>query len=216
MTTIYLVRHGEVAGNSGEVRTLAGWRDLELTPRGVSQAQSIAARLAGAGLDAVYASTLQRAFLTADAIAAEHNLQTTRDADFREVNYGDWEGLSEAQILENHAELWRRRVQDPWQVAPPGGESYRMLWQRLERAWNGVLARHQDQTVAIVGHNGSIRVLLCMLLDAPPANARRLQIGNCSLSKVQIGDAPTPLAGKLESPPVVIQYINQIAHLEGI
>jgi broad specificity phosphatase PhoE len=213
MTTIFLIRHGEVAGNSGEVRTFAGARDLELTPRGISQAQSVAARLQGEKIDAVYASTLQRAWRTADGIAAGHDLQTTRDGGFNEVNYGDWEGLSEAQILENHADLWEKRVADPWNIAPPGGESYQMLWNRLEVAWNHVLKTHQGQTVAVVGHNGSIRVLLCQLLGAPPANARRLQIGNCSLTKVVIGESAQ---GKLQTPPVVIEYINQTAHLAGI
>lgn len=216
MTTIFLVRHGEVAGNSGKVRTFAGARDLELTPRGVLQAQRIAERLKNERIDAVYASTLQRAWRTADGIAALHDLPVTRDAGFNEVDYGDWEGLSEAQISDDYADLWRARVADPWSIAPPGGESYRMLWERLDGAWNRVLSAHRDQNVALVGHNGSIRVLLCQLLGAPPANARRLQIGNCSLTKISIGEMPNSPEGKLQGPPVVIEYINQTAHLEDI
>ena len=216
MTTIYLVRHGEVAGNSGAVRTFAGARDLELTPRGILQAQAVAHRFKGEKIDAVYASTLQRAWKTADGIAEFHGLQTTRDAGFSEVDYGAWEGLSEEEILENYADLWRARVADPWEIAPPSGESYQMLWARLEPAWNHVIARHDGQKIVIVGHNGSIRVLLCQLLGAPPANARRLQIGNCSVTKIRVGTAPNSPGGKLEGPPVVIQYINQTAHLEGI
>ncbi len=216
MTTIYLVRHGEVAGNSGAVRTFAGARDLELTPRGIAQAQAVARRFEGEKIDAVYASTLQRAWKTADGIAAAHNLAVTRDAGLSEVNYGEWEGLSEAEILEHYADLWRERVADPWNVAPPSGESYQMLWVRLERAWNEILARHDEQNVVIVGHNGSIRVLLCQLLGAPPANARRLQIDNCSVTKLRIGALSNSPGGKLEGPPVVIQYINQTAHLEHI
>ncbi len=216
MTTIYLVRHGEVAGNSGEVRTFAGARDLELTPRGVLQARAVANRFENEKIDAVYASTLQRAWRTADGIAAPHNLEVTRDAGFSEVNYGDWEGLSEAEISENYADLWRARVADPWEIAPPNGESYRMLWARLEPMWSAVIARHDNENIVIVGHNGSIRVLLCMLLGAPPANARRLQIENCSVTKLRVGQAPNTPGGKLEGSPIVIQYINQTAHLEGI
>lgn len=220
MTTIYLVRHGEVEGNSGAYRTFAGARDLELTPRGEQQAQAVAARLGKVALDAVYASTLQRAWRTADAIAARHGLSATRLAGWNEVNYGVWEGLGEEELLRDHAELWRQRVADPWNVAPPDGESYQTLWARLEPAWNDILERHRGQTVAIVGHNGSLRVLLCQLLEAPPANARRLQIGNCSVTKVDVGESfDTPITvsgGKLEGPPVVIGYINSTSHLEGI
>ena len=216
MTTIFLIRHGEVAGNSGAIRTFAGARDLELTSRGILQAQAVANRMKGEKLDAVFASTLQRAYKTADKIAVEYNLSATRISGWNEVNYGDWEGLSEDEISRNHADLWRARVEDPWNVAPPGGESYQMLWARLDPVWNALLEQNSGKTVAVVGHNGSLRVLLCQLLGAPPANARRLQIGNCSITKVNIGDAKTIPGGKLQGPPVVIEYINQTAHLEGI
>lgn len=216
MTTIYLVRHGEVAGNSGAVRTFAGARDLELTPMGALQARNVAERLATKKIDAIYASTLQRAWRTADGIAARHELQTVRDSGFSEVDYGEWEGLSEAEILRDYADLWKSRVDDPWNIAPPGGESYAMLWARLEPAWNALLQNHDGERVVLVGHNGSIRVLLCQLLGAPPTNARRLQIANCSLTKITVGDVSAPLGGKLQGPPVVIQYINQTAHLERI
>ena len=216
MTTIYLVRHGEVAGNTGEHRTFAGARDLPLTPRGQQQKEAVADALADKNIDAVYASTLQRAFHTGEAIAARHHLPTTGMDALREVNYGDWEGLSERDIAQHHADLWKQRVADPWNVSPPGGESYATLWARLEPAWVQITSGNANKTVVIVGHNGSLRVLLCELLGAPPTNARRLQIGNASLTKVQIGDAKTPREGQLEGPPVVISYINSTAHLKHL
>ncbi len=215
-TTIFLVRHGEVAGNSGEIRTFAGMSDLELTPRGLQQAARVAQRLEIEKIDAVYASTLQRAWKTADGIAARHGLETRRDAAWCEVNYGAWEGLSEGDILARHGELWKQRVQNPWSVAPPGGESYEMLWKRLEPAWNGLAERHAGQSVVVVGHNGSLRVLLCHLLEAPMHNARRLHIGNCSITRVEAGDAKTVEGGALAGPPIVIEFVNNTCHLEGI
>ncbi len=216
MTTIYLIRHGEVAGNSGAIRTFAGARDLELTPRGIEQARAIATRLKDVHLDAVYASNLQRAWRTADGIAADHGLQTQRLSGWNEVNYGAWEGLSEAQINAEHADLWRARVADPWTIAPPDGESYRMLWERLQPEWTRLLETHAGQSVAVVGHNGSLRVLLCQLLGAPPANARRLQIANCSLTKVSVSSPQNAESEKLEGPPLVISYINDTSHLSGV
>ena len=213
MTTIYLIRHGDVAGNSGAIRTFAGARDLELTSLGLQQAQSIATRMKNVHLDAVYSSKLQRAWRTADGIALDHGLQTQRLAGWNEVNYGAWEGLSEAEINDGYADLWKSRVADPWAIAPPGGESYRMLWDRLEPEWNRLLADHAGQSVAVVGHNGSLRVLLCQLLGAPPSNARRLQIGNCSLTKVSVGSPQMAQSEKLEGPPLVISYINDTSHL---
>ena len=216
MTTIYLVRHGEVAGNTGTHRTFAGARDLPLNERGLLQKEAIARRLENVKIDAVYASTLQRAFQTGEAIAQKHDLKVTGLDALREVNYGDWEGLSEDDILKNHADLWRARVADPWNVAPPNGESYSMLWARMEPAWDTITGDNEGKTVVVVGHNGSLRVLLCELLGAPAKNARRLVIGNCSLTKVELGDAKTLEGGQLEGPPVVISYINSTAHLEDL
>ena len=213
MTTIYLIRHGEVAGNAGAIRTFAGARDLELTPRGLQQARAVAARLKEVHLDAVYASKLQRAWRTADGIAADHGLETVQLGGWNEVDYGAWEGLSEAEINADYAELWKQRVADPWTIAPPNGESYQMLWARLEPQWDALLEKHAGQTVAVVGHNGSLRVLLCQLLGAPPANARRLQIGNCSLTKVGVAAPQNADSEKLEGPPLVIAYINDTSFL---
>ena len=213
MTTIYLIRHGDVAGNSGAIRTFAGARDLELTSLGLQQAQAIATRMKNVHLDAIYSSKLQRAWRTADGIALDHGLKTERLSGWNEVNYGAWEGLSEDEINDVYADLWKSRVADPWTIAPPDGESYRMLWERLEPEWNRLLENHADQTVAVVGHNGSLRVLLCQLLGAPPSNARRLQIGNCSLTKVSVGSPKNAESGKLEGPPLVISYVNDTSHL---
>ena len=216
MTTIYLIRHGEVAGNAGAHRTFAGARDLELTPRGLEQARAIAARLKGVELDAIYASSLQRAYITAETIATPHELPVMRLSAWNEVNYGEWEGLGEAEIAEKWGDLWRARVADPWKIAPPGGESYQMLWTRLAPAWNQITREHVGQSVAIVGHNGSLRVLLCQLLDAPPSNARRLQIGNCSLTKISVATPNASAPGKLEGPPLVIEYINDTSFLKNV
>lgn len=216
MTTLYLVRHGEVEGNVGAHRTFAGRRDLPLTPRGELQAQAVALRLASKTLDAVYASTLQRAWKTADAIASSHGLGTTRREELREVDYGDWEGLGERELFDHHLEHWEKRVADPWSVAPPNGESYGMLWARLEPFWTELLQKHDGGQIAVVAHNGPIRILICRLLEAPMSNARALQISNASLTKVHVGHSASSRAGKLSGPPVVIEYLNNTTHLEEI
>jgi broad specificity phosphatase PhoE len=93
------VRHGEVEGNSGERRTFAGWNDLALTPRGEQQARATAKRLERENVRAVYASDLQRARRTAETIAQPHGLPVQTDAALREVHYGTWAGLGEADVV---------------------------------------------------------------------------------------------------------------------
>jgi broad specificity phosphatase PhoE len=217
LSRIFLVRHGEVEGNSGERLTFSGWHDVALTPRGELQAQAVAQRLKRENIGAVYSSDLQRAQRTAEAIATQHDLPVQTDAALREVNYGDWAGLSEAELLADWNTLWQQRLADPVNVAAPGGESLSDLWRRVEPAWQSIAARHsgeghgeEERDAVVVGHNGSIRALVCHLLGMPPAHYRRVRITNCGLTCVQIVKS-----GNITKPPL-IEFVNETCHLNGI
>lgn len=212
MTHIFLVRHGEVAGNSGARRTLVGWGDPPLTARGEAQAQAVARRLRRETIQAVYVSDLQRARRTAEYIADEHGLSAQCDAAWREICFGAWEGLSEAEITADWSEQWQQRQADPVQVSAPDGESLNDVWARLQPAWQQIVRDHQDGMVALVGHNTTLRLLLCHLLAAPVASYRRIHLSNCGVSRVEVG--PTNASGT-ESP-VVVSYINDTSHLADI
>lgn len=212
MSQIFLVRHGEVEGNYGPKRTFAGWGDKPLTEKGLRQAQAVAERLAHEKLAAVYTSDLKRALHTAEAIAARHNLTVQADQALREVNYGQWEGLGDAELLRDWAQHWQRRVADPLNVAPPDGESYADLWRRLQPVWEVIGERHRGQSVAIVGHNGSLRILLCHLLGAPLGNARHIRLMNTSISCVEYEDSTMEASAAR----YVISSINDTCHLAGI
>ena len=88
MGRVILIRHGEVTWNKQACYT--GWTDLSLTETGVHQAHALACRLTGEALEAVFSSDLQRAKVTADAIATPHGLSAMPDSDLRELNYGEW------------------------------------------------------------------------------------------------------------------------------
>lgn len=221
MFQVFLVRHGEVEGNSGPAPTFAGWADKPLTPRGMAQAGAIAERLAGENIGLVWSSDLQRARNTAEAIAARHGLEVNVVEALREVYYGAWESVGHAEILRDWAELWAQRVADPLGVAPPGGENYNALWARLEPAWNEFLDAAKNQCAAeesnktatgavLVAHNGPLRLLLCHLLGIPVANYRRLKTSNCGLSVLEINEAPDGTRS------VVVAGVNETAHLRAI
>jgi len=208
LTRIFLVRHGEVEGNSGAHRTFAGWADKPLTPRGELQAQAVANRLARETIGAVHSSDLQRARGTAERIAQKHGLPVRADAALREVNYGSWEGLGETEILRDYAADWHARVADPQTCAPTGGESLADLWRRLEPAWQGIVEATKstpESTGVLVAHNGPIRVLLCQLLGVPMRHFRRIHSDNCGLSLVELKNGAW-----------TILAINETAHLEKV
>jgi len=208
LSRIFLVRHGEVEGNSGAHRTFAGWADKPLTERGELQAQAVANRLARETIGLICSSDLQRARRTAERIAAPHKLQVRTDAALREVNYGQWEGLSESEILQNFAADWNARVEDPETNAPTGGESLADLWRRLEPAWRSLVEQTEstpEYASVLVAHNGTIRVLLCQLLGVPIRHFRRIHCDNCGLCLVERKNGSW-----------TILKINETAHLGGI
>src|SRR3989344_134279 len=91
-TVLHLVRHGSSIWN--ESKRLQGWKDIELSEKGISQARELADKLKNYPLRAVYTSTLKRAVQTGEAIARHHMLPVVQIEDFKEAGFGVLEGLT--------------------------------------------------------------------------------------------------------------------------
>ena len=139
MTTLLLVRHGETDWNA-EGR-LQGHTDRPLNDYGRQQAKELAERLAGEGADAIYASDLVRAKETAEIVGERLGLPVVIDADLREKNWGNWEGLTGDERV--HIEF--------------EGESTADHRDRMMRAVRRIAERHPRQRVVVVTHGGSLR-----------------------------------------------------------
>ena len=139
MTTLLLVRHGETDWNA-EGR-LQGHTDRPLNDHGRRQAKALAERLAGEGADAIYASDLSRAKETAEILGTRLGLPVVIDADLREKNWGNWEGLTGDERI--HVEF--------------EGESVQEHRERVLRAIERISERHPGQRVIVVTHGGSLR-----------------------------------------------------------
>src|SRR2546430_16107911 len=130
-TRLILVRHGETLANR-EFRYI-GTRDYLLSEQGQLQAEQLAEALSMLPIAAVYSSPLQRAYRTAESIAARHALAVQVLDSLREGSFGSWEGMSRAEVLarspqdEQQLRAWER---DP-DVAPPDGESVAMIYERV-------------------------------------------------------------------------------------
>lgn len=206
------MRHGEVAGNAGENRAFVGWGDPPLNEWGWKQAKAVGERLKTEKIKAVYSSDLQRARNTAAEVALRHGLEVCVDADLREVNYGKWDGLSEAQLLQRYSQEWLARQEDPWNVATLEGENHAQMWARVLPKWNALLERHCEENrgescdgaVVLVAHNGLLRILICHLLGMPFGNFKRIRTSNGGITRVEIRD------GK-----VLLESLNETSHLEG-
>src|SRR3990172_8873638 len=89
---LLLLRHGETAWN--RERRYQGWTDTPLSAEGLLQAEAAARELKEHAFAAVYASPLRRARDTAAAIAAPHRLEVETDPAFKDLGFGQWEGLT--------------------------------------------------------------------------------------------------------------------------
>jgi alpha-ribazole phosphatase len=142
-----------------------GHTDTELSPLGVEQARLVAERLAQEKIAGVYASDLSRAYQTAEHIAAKHNLPVQVMTEFREIKFGEWEGLTHEGITAKWPQIISRFFTHTDETEIPGGETFSQLKERAVRAVNHVVSRHPDETVVVVSHGGTIRTILCAALQ---------------------------------------------------
>jgi broad specificity phosphatase PhoE len=190
MLRLFLVRHGESPSNR-ELRYL-GSRDEPLTEAGMRQAECLAAALSDLPLAAVYASPLRRATETGQRIADGLRVQLQPEPRLLEQAFGDWEGLTRAEVLGRGTAESERLLgceADP-ALAPPGGESLASVERRVKALLADLAAEHPGAWVALVSHVGPIKALLCAALAAPLTAARRLFLDPGTLSVIDWGDAP--------------------------
>ena len=152
---------------------MCGSSDVPLSDEGLVQARKLAARLKDIGITAIYSSPLLRARQTAEAIAACHCVEVKVEPDLREIDYGDWEGLKVADVMERFPELEKLRREEPMKFAAPNGEPMRLFAERVISAIRRIATSHADETVCVVAHQTVNRFILCWVLQSPhPADFR--------------------------------------------
>jgi broad specificity phosphatase PhoE/ribonuclease HI len=200
-TTTVLLRHGETPLSTE--RRFAGRGDIPLTETGRLQAKAAARRLAAHGdVDLIVSSPLQRARLTADAVAAATGAPVQVDDGWIEADFGAWEGLSYAEAMERwpgEVTAWMKDTS----VAPPGGESFAAAGRRVLAALDRLLARAQPGRVVVVSHVTPMKTVLRHALLAPPAALRRMHLDVACLCEVDwYADGPA-----------VVRSLNDTGHL---
>jgi len=178
------VRHGESAWNAENL--LCGRSDVPLSAVGRQQAKSLAERLRPIPFDAFYTSPLVRAFETARLIAEVVGLEPVPDRRLVELDYGQWEGRTMADVMENDAQAFRAWDAKPAQLAPPGGEAGLAAQQRIVSFLDFLAAKHQQGRVLVTFHKTVCRLAICHVLGmAPDEYRRRLVLNNTALSIIR-------------------------------
>lgn len=179
-TRFLLLRHGQT--ELSVERRYSGRGNPTLTDLGQRQAAAAAQYLAERGdIAAVVSSPLQRASVTAEAVAKALGLDVTIDADLIETDFGKWEGLTFREAAERDPDLHSRWLRDT-SLAPPDGESFDEVAHRVRRARNRIIAEHGDATVLVVSHVTPIKTVLRLALDAGPSVLYRMHLDLASLS----------------------------------
>jgi broad specificity phosphatase PhoE len=190
-TVTLLLRHGQTP--MSVQKRYAGRSDAPLTDVGVQQAVAAAKRLATVDLGVIVASPLLRTMRTAQEVAAATGAEVVTDDGFRETDFGDWEGLTFAEVRERWPAEVSAWLADP-QVAPPGGESFSDVSARVTAALHRVLAARAGQTVLIVSHVTPIKTLVATALLAPPPALYRMHLDVAALSEIDwYADGPAVL-----------------------
>ncbi|GIF62879.1 phosphoglycerate mutase [Asanoa ishikariensis] len=172
MAEIVLVRHGQTEWSLGGKHT--SYTDIELTPDGERQAREIGERVADRAFAAVISSPRLRAVRTAELAGLD---VTELDDDLAEWNYGRYEGITSAEIHENHDPKWSL-----WTDGAPGGEQPAQVGARVDRVIAKAAKLLDQGDVALVGHGHLLRVVGARWIGLGPDGGGLLKLDTATLS----------------------------------
>lgn len=201
MKRLILVRHGETTWNLE--RRLQGASDVPLTVEGRAQAIRLARHLAHEQFAAAYSSDLQRAWYTAQMIAAEQpGLTLIAEPRLREPSKGIWEGKTWREIAASYPEQVAAYQSDR-ENAPPGAETLSSIVARVSALLDDLRRAHSgDESVLLVAHGQTLRVLICLALEINPERFLNFQMDNTAVSELR--QYPTG---------IVLVRLNDTGHL---
>uniref|UniRef100_UPI000AAAE7C5 histidine phosphatase family protein n=1 Tax=Aeromicrobium sp. REDSEA-S32_B7 TaxID=1811526 RepID=UPI000AAAE7C5 len=190
--TLVLLRHGVTANTQRKLFCGRGGSDPGLVAEGESQAARAAAWIARHhDVDAIVASPLRRTQETAGFVARETGLEVAVDDGVEEAAFGDWDGHGFGDIMERWPEemsAWLASTS----VAPPGGESFDEVQERVREARDRILADHAGETVVVVSHVTPIKLMTRLALDGPMSIIHRMELAPASITTIAWWPDGTP------------------------
>ena len=200
---LLLLRHGETGWN--RERRYQGWTDTPLSAEGLVQAEAAARELKEHAFAAVYASPLQRARDTAAAIAALHGLEVETDPAFKELGFGQWEGLTLDEARAGFPSVYDGWAKTPHLISPPGGESLAQARERVLAGLERLRAGHPDEIVCLVAHGIPVRILILEALGLGLERIWSLHSAPTGISELEFRDDWTAL-----------HRMNTLVHLDTV
>jgi len=184
-SAIWLIRHPEPQVVAGRC---CGSLDLELSEAGLRQMDAIVAAMSSEAIAAVYSSPLRRCRRLAEALSAARGCACQVVDGLREIDFGEWEGLTYDEIAARDPDRYRQWMERPWEIRFPSGECLADMRRRVLDTANAVRSLHPGQPVALVTHGGPIRVILAEALRIDEQNLFRIGQSYGGISLVRYWD----------------------------
>ncbi len=174
---IFLLRHGQIQGHG--TKRFIGRTDVPLDNRGLEQAVLWQNSFASIELNNVYSSALKRCKKTAQIVSPQGHINI--DARLNEINLGEWDGKTFAEIKKNHSDEFKKRGENIYQFQPVRGESFQDVSNRVMPFFNELKTELLESDIRgnkilVVTHAGVIRILICHILGKNPQDLFKIKL----------------------------------------
>lgn len=191
---LYFLRHGETIYS--QTGGYCGNLDPDLTPEGMLMVEELATAYQSISWQAVFVSPMKRTIATARPLCTAIGLEMQLREGLKEINYGAWEGQTNAYVKEKYREDYVRWLTEPAWNPPTGGETAVEIASRASLVVNEIQRNYTDGNVLIVSHKATIRVILCSLMGIDLGRYRdRIDMPAASISIVEFYEHGPMLKG---------------------
>ena len=185
MLRLYMMRHGETVWNTE--RRYQGMTDIELSDTGIRQARCAAERFKNIDIDKIYCSPLKRAMATAKPIADEKKLDIIPEENFREICFGDWEGMTVSELTRKYGEEYMNFIKEPHKYGFPGEGTIDKVIERLKPSLDRII-KNESGNILIISHGGIIRLMIMYIMGLDNSWFTKMWINNTAISIIEIKD----------------------------
>ena len=186
---IICVRHTETEGNVRGYYN--GISESPYTPKGLLQKAAVEDELVRIGQEepiaAVYASPIERAKRIGETVSKRLDVPFKTTDALREFNFGIFEGMTYQDAGKQYPDIWKAWMADYDGYEIPEGDSFTAYHERVAEFIDTIKTKHDDETIVIVAHGGTVLSILIELLDLPPAQRWHFKI---ELGAIAIVDCP--------------------------
>lgn len=182
---LLLVRHGEIPSNVNKV--YAGRSSEGLTSKGLLQAKTVSEKFTDYSVAALYSSPIHRAIQTAEIISAATGVDLSIRDEFREMEFGLWEGLAEDTIARDFPDEWKTWQERPDELRLHGRETLEELQGRVLAGVRDIqMTAGKHNTAIVVTHVAVIRVLLLWHEEKSLSLYKTIQVPNAEIFEIEI------------------------------